>query len=554
MSIKIVEDEVRRFLATTEPEILCITGAWGVGKTYAWDFYLKNAVAANKVALKASAYVSLFGQNSLQDVRSSLFESTRVLTPEEDDRRKFDLKTMAKDWMRRLSQYRSVTASISDGLISAGERLMFASVKDLIVCLDDLERAGHELRLLDILGLANQLKEEKRCKVVLLLNANELREQADDFERQIEKVADAVVSMAPTPTEAAAIGVREDAPHVELLRRHCATLGVTNIRVIRRIEAKCRQLCVLLEGIDERVVKQAMHSAALFIFSRYMPDYAPSIDFIRSYILLDLRPEQAEEYPFASDWRALLTKYEFGHVDEFDTEILEAVQDGHFNKERLCAQARSQQAKLRLQDQDNSFNQAWHRYHDSFDTDQDAVLDAMAEAFRTCVASISPLNASATVAFFKEFDREEQARGLAQYYVNHREELADFWNLDDYAFRSEVRDPDLIALFNQKYEATAPPLEEPTEVLLRINRDSGWNPRDVERLNLLSVEDFYDLFKRPNGRNLQRLTAETLRFRTRGPEGSPEHEIWRKADAALSRIAEESPMNARRVQHHRSRA
>ena len=49
-------------------------------------------------------------------------------------------------------------------------------------------RAGEGLSKKDVLGLVTQLKEQKRCKVVLLLNRDALRGAADDFDEQIEKV------------------------------------------------------------------------------------------------------------------------------------------------------------------------------------------------------------------------------------------------------------------------------------------------------------------------------------------------------------------------------
>ena len=34
MSTALVEKEIERFLASPEPEVLCLRGKWGVGKTY----------------------------------------------------------------------------------------------------------------------------------------------------------------------------------------------------------------------------------------------------------------------------------------------------------------------------------------------------------------------------------------------------------------------------------------------------------------------------------------------------------------------------------------
>ena len=75
MSLDLIEKETRRFLASSTPEIICISGRWGVGKSYAWNRILRNAQANNAIALKRYSYVSLFGLNSLEQFRSAIFEN-----------------------------------------------------------------------------------------------------------------------------------------------------------------------------------------------------------------------------------------------------------------------------------------------------------------------------------------------------------------------------------------------------------------------------------------------------------------------------------------------
>ena len=76
MSIKLLAAELSRFLGSAEPEVLCITGKWGVGKTYAWNYYLKQAQESHNEKLAKYAYISLFGRNSLDDVRTAIVENT----------------------------------------------------------------------------------------------------------------------------------------------------------------------------------------------------------------------------------------------------------------------------------------------------------------------------------------------------------------------------------------------------------------------------------------------------------------------------------------------
>jgi hypothetical protein len=60
--------------------------------------------------------------------------------------------------------------SATRGMATGIQQISFLSVKNYLICFDDLERKGKHLRLVDVLGLASMLKERRNCKVVLILN------------------------------------------------------------------------------------------------------------------------------------------------------------------------------------------------------------------------------------------------------------------------------------------------------------------------------------------------------------------------------------------------
>jgi hypothetical protein len=77
-----VQAEIERFLRSGEPEVLCITGDWGVGKTFNWQMILDRLRAAKQVTLGRYSYVSLFGIDSLAGFKQSLFENLEFILPE----------------------------------------------------------------------------------------------------------------------------------------------------------------------------------------------------------------------------------------------------------------------------------------------------------------------------------------------------------------------------------------------------------------------------------------------------------------------------------------
>ena len=77
MSVELVCAEIARFLKDAKPEVLCIRGKWGVGKTYAWTEQLKAAQEEGRLGLLNYSYVSLFGLNSLDALKYAVVESSQ---------------------------------------------------------------------------------------------------------------------------------------------------------------------------------------------------------------------------------------------------------------------------------------------------------------------------------------------------------------------------------------------------------------------------------------------------------------------------------------------
>jgi hypothetical protein len=82
MTRAVIESVIGEFLDSTKPEVLAITGKWGVGKTHA----LQALVAAyhGEGSLGRYAYVSAFGARSIGDLRSMILIRTRRFPVQRD--------------------------------------------------------------------------------------------------------------------------------------------------------------------------------------------------------------------------------------------------------------------------------------------------------------------------------------------------------------------------------------------------------------------------------------------------------------------------------------
>lgn len=182
MSTAIVRAEIDRFLRSPAPEVLCISGRWGVGKTYAWQHFVRETEASGGIAMRRYAYVSLFGLNSLAELRNSIVEDTIVLKGDLASPNVASLHDALRRGERFARQSRPAIeiATSFFRMKDAGDalyRAAFLTVRDQIICFDDLERAGKALEFRDILGLASMLREQRNCKVVLLMNKEKAEEE-----------------------------------------------------------------------------------------------------------------------------------------------------------------------------------------------------------------------------------------------------------------------------------------------------------------------------------------------------------------------------------------
>ena len=129
------------------------------------------------------------------------------------------------------------------------------------------------------MGLLSHLRERKECKILLILN-DEAMEEETDFKTYYEKVVDTSLRFSPTPEYCARIGLANN-PVIEGLAESCIALGISNIRVIQKIDRATRRVEPLLRSFDNQVLHQAVKSLALFGWVLFEPKRAPSLEYIQ---------------------------------------------------------------------------------------------------------------------------------------------------------------------------------------------------------------------------------------------------------------------------------
>ena len=549
---KMVVKELSRFLQDKTPGVLCLKGRWGVGKTYAWNKALRET-ANDGMALGTYSYVSLFGVTNLEQLKYSIFEN----------------RTSGKA-IATGANMESVSIGFSDIVKSIGPKALealggktvaemaqsstFLLVRDQFVCIDDIERKGKDLRAIDILGLVSMLVEQRNCKVVIIMNDEQLDEEKVDFQKYQEKVIDRSLVYAPSPEESIKIALKDNKDFVEEMAELCRRLKLSNIRVIRKIQNLVYQIWPTIKHYDPTIVKAHINSLAVLGWAHYSEGEKPGdtasnekiVDFIMKRYGRGLYGKTAEITKEEERVEAVLRMVGFDSADEADVVLNEGIKNGYFDEAEIKKYCDLSAEGLKNMATGAQWSAVWDRLHGSFDDDGKEFVAELIAAFEQHAKFISIGDLNHSVKILKRLGQDDEAARLIKFYMELRSaEPATLFDPHSLSV-SQVDDADVRNACNARFSGST--VKRPIhEILLDIYRNSGWNPADMEALVAASVDDYYAAFKMPLGDDHRRLVASALHFRE---FVNPEKDfltVVEKAEEALRRIEKENPLNAIRV-------
>jgi hypothetical protein len=432
-------------------------------------------------------------------------------------------------------------------LAAAADQVSFLAVRDLIICIDDLERKGEKLRIIDIFGLASLLKERRKCKVVLILNEEEIKgKDRDDFELYSEKVLDTSLVFEPTPQESAEIALKGQTAHERLLAEYCIKLNIANVRILKKLERLVQNVEPSLGAFDPRVLNQAVATLALFGWAVYgkqsaLLDFALNKRYRSRYGLNDGK--------LSDDEKALddqLEAYPFGVTDAFDRVLLEGIKTGFFDTPQLLKEAAELDQTYKNAKIQEVLNKPWDDYRESFDDNAELVGTGLSEAIKNHTAHVTLSYIDGAIGFLKRMGKPELAAAALARWIEENAGLPKA-SFDVVNLPFAPQDPDLVQAMRDKF-ASYEDNREPATVLFDMAKNHGWNDEDVTLLSKLSEDDFYKLFKSLRGIELRSVIRKALELGKQGQAGDARYPaIERNALLALKKLSKQTAMNAQRI-------
>ncbi|MCK7396579.1 KAP family NTPase [Enterobacter bugandensis] len=548
MSLEFVKEQLSDFISSEEPEVMAIQGEWGIGKTYTWNTFLKDNKAS--ILFNRYSYVSLFGINSLDSLKYSIFENTIT---REYIGNKPDLETATTNATGIVEMFsRKVAGVLKEvpvvkNFTSTLEIMSFMTVAKMIVVIDDLERRGKNLEVKDVLGLVSLLKEQKDCKVVLLLNNGS--NGMEDYSTYKEKVIDREITYNPTPEECASIAYGNDINLYNLLSKHTISLGIKNIRILKKIERFILALMPKINGDAETILNEVAHSLTLYCWSHYAfsPDgNVPSLEYIsniKNIYIYD--KEEGKE----KNWLNTLLKYGYKNTNNLDEVLIDMVKYGYIDTNRFQIQVSVRNDEIIRDNKRGSLFEAWQYFHNSFDDNQIEVVEKLYQAVLDGMKYVTPSDLDSVVGLFRDFDENIKAAELIDNFIKYANDALNEYVQSIYMNVHPVKDAELL-LKIKEYSLSRDMEDSIGDVLTKLSGQNGWSDRHEVILDSASEDDYYKLFKDIILDGGDSIIATALKFGNYSNGSDRMNRIGEKAKNALIRIGNESSINKIRVKRY----
>lgn len=270
---------------------IAITGQWGVGKTYFWKSfidkkakvreeqerkYLPASSRTNQKNLfnKKYAYVSLFGIESLADLKTAICTNLSSNHFSEAVNPNLEVPILAKRLITSLKDVKLSKSGISSSARIL-ESLLFLQVRDAIICFDDFERLSKKLDIKDIMGLANYLKLEKNCQVILLLDESKTKDQ-NDYAIYKEKLVDEEIKITSIKPLIEAYATNLELDLRNLLIEFSEKLGIHNFRFTQKV---LRLYQLFIKELQHPIAESTKEIILLRILQGYLITDFPLLEY-----------------------------------------------------------------------------------------------------------------------------------------------------------------------------------------------------------------------------------------------------------------------------------
>lgn len=557
-------------------QVLVIKGDWGCGKTFFWDKYIQNKLETKEETEKldqvAYSYVSLFGKNSLVDVRASLLQAAKFITTEEKIKAFVEKHISEKNgflsWILILKKrfqrikYNDYVLKIFNIANSIDEFtrsilvLEHKLVDNYVICFDDIERKGKTLSMRDFMGYIDELARKRNCKLILIFNEKSFTNEIDikDLEQYREKVVDIELAFKPTYKQNLSYILSDTHPVFPLLEKALNVLNLKNIRIIRKIRSLIDLSWSELEKSEKLIIEEFVNHATVLCWAYYAESSGLSLGFVK---------EQLEE----GDWTAYLTKKKGELTDQesyyssisialqlssslFDEQIIDYLKYGYIDIEEIRKIVTELSNEIQKSLAREALSDVWNLYANSFKDNQNEIVKAFREVLTNNYTKLRLYDYAAALEMLTELN--DDPIDLMELYIKKDQELLheiiqkESWTIEN----SKIRYEPLINYMAQ-IQSSRENAWDINTLSARIADNHAWNPDDIDYLSSVSIDEFVTWIK-TNPDDLPRKLKDGLlsfgQIAGKDSNRAKYDRITTNVKSAIIKLASESHINKHRAQ------
>ncbi len=422
-------------------------------------------------------------------------------------------------------------------------------VRDAIVCLDDIERIGGSFDIVSLFGIVDELR-ERGCKVVLLLNRDNLSGESDTLRQYWEKVVDIDLALAPeVQSNIDIVFEAMDLPDsyrgaaLDLFQR----VDCRNIRIHRRAAGVLVAAREALSVVSDAAQLEVVRHASLLVWAILNPDQSFDQDMIIGsgealmwFALMDRAEEDVRVSEMEKAWAAVMEKTGYSPAI-FDSFLINYIQTGLLDRSGFRGAIQKFDQDLANAHSEDRLVSAIFSYQNDFTLSRDQYVEQVTTALREGLEHLSVFQYDQGLQALLRANQvvDDLCRDFVRARSDHLEAVARAEGRDRLpetpAFQEEIRRREAA------YRSIHFTIDEVADAL---RGGDGWSSSQTDFLGSQSVADYVAWIRStpPDlGRKIRAIQGLA------GGNAGSETEAVSRLENALRQIAREDEFNAERV-------
>jgi len=568
------------FFNKKEFSVLVLRGAWGIGKTYFWENYIREKISKKEINQTAYSYVSLFGLHGLSELKSRIFSVGEILKTEKEVEQ--ELKTSSENENRILRILLDTKSSGLSSLRFVGQKIQnakllpqskgFSSIIDLVeyslinnylICLDDIERKEDNLTIRQIMGFIDEVGKRKKCKIVLILNDKTLNQRdLEEFNKYREKVIDLEIEYHPSIRDNLLkcfkpdyFFLEPDYFFLEDLLNVFQILRVSNIRIFKKFKWSISKIQNLIDATEISLQKQVLIRLAVFCWGFFNSESRLSLLFISnsiketSWFSILSDPEEKEVLTDEEkEWRSIASVLGL-FPTSYDGYLISMLTDGYLNEEDFKVEINKANREEQINVTQMKLREAWDIYSSSFDDDVEQLKSAIRNILDTDLSKINLSDFSQAIDLLEEYG--DNVDDYIDRYIAIN--LEDLTNSDPKDFLGARKITNRLLEQKTQELMNSSMVFNIDDILSKLADGYRWRQEEINFLSSLTEEKIYEWMMSKPERIISKIRKGLFLFQGFKSNGEEEDQKYKtitdNTRSALVRIAKQNPLNRKRVKY-----